>query len=280
MVTNFHKHRNSANLLVRQTWLSGVDPMSKRLSYDRYTIGWCTLQQRGYINRLSFLFTSVNNLHWHSPNCNLWSGDPRREKPSGRRLTPIWVVETSNGSATDWERSRCMGARKLLLPLLHLIPTFTWVDVRWHTPPCITVVHIIRRQSFLFDIILYFVQPSSLVSSSLPSQLNFPFHYPMGARKHHTKMGTGIKSENVVYTANFVLPLQAYNLDINDHPKWTTAHTANHHTKDVRIREGPLWCPLLISRCIISVSQPAATLLNCVVGVGSQWQWRQPNLGV
>ena len=37
------------------------------------------------------------------------------------------------------------------------------------------VVHIINRQSLLFDIILYFVQSSSLMSSSLPSPLYF--HY-------------------------------------------------------------------------------------------------------
>ena len=35
------------------------------------------------------------------------------------------------------------------------------VDVRWHTSPCIS------RQSLLFDIIFYFVRPSSLRSSSL-----------------------------------------------------------------------------------------------------------------
>ena len=29
-------------------------------------LGWCTLQQRRYVNRLSFLFKSVNNLHGHS----------------------------------------------------------------------------------------------------------------------------------------------------------------------------------------------------------------------
>ena len=29
-------------------------------------LGWCTLQQRHYINRLSFFFKSVNNLHGHS----------------------------------------------------------------------------------------------------------------------------------------------------------------------------------------------------------------------
>ena len=29
-------------------------------------LGWCTLQQRRYVNRLSFFFKSVNNLHGHS----------------------------------------------------------------------------------------------------------------------------------------------------------------------------------------------------------------------
>ena len=45
-------------------------------------------------------------------------------------------------------------------------------------PPCSTVVHIISRQSLLFDIILYFVQPSSLLSSSLPSPLFLHFLRP------------------------------------------------------------------------------------------------------
>ena len=36
------------------------------------------------------------------------------------------------------------------------------VDVRWHTPPCSTVRHTISRQSLVFDIILYFVQPPLL----------------------------------------------------------------------------------------------------------------------
>ena len=62
--------------------------------------------------------------------------------------------------------------------LLHLIPTLCGVDVRWHTPPCSMVVHIISRQSLLFDVILYFVQPSSLRSSSLPSPLYFHYHRP------------------------------------------------------------------------------------------------------
>ena len=43
------------------------------------------------------------------------------------------------------------------------------------TITCSMVVHIIRRQSLLFDIILYFVQSSSLRPSSLPSPLYF--HY-------------------------------------------------------------------------------------------------------
>ena len=40
------------------------------------------------------------------------------------------------------------------------------------------VVHFISRRSLLFDIILYFVQPSFLRSSSLPSPLYFHFHRP------------------------------------------------------------------------------------------------------
>ena len=66
--------------------------------------------------------------------------------------------------------------RQLLLLLLHLIQLLCGVDVRWHTPPCSTVVHFISRQSILFDVIIYFVQPSSLRSSSLPSPLYFRFH--------------------------------------------------------------------------------------------------------
>ena len=42
-------------------------------------------------------------------------------------------------------------------------------------PPCSTVVHFISRQSLVFDIIVYFVQPSSPRSSSLPSLINFHF---------------------------------------------------------------------------------------------------------
>ena len=49
-----------------------------------------------------------------------------------------------------------------------LFPLLCGVDVRLHTPPCSTVVHIISRQSLIFDIVLHFVQPSSLRSSSLP----------------------------------------------------------------------------------------------------------------
>ena len=46
-------------------------------------------------------------------------------------------------------------------------------DIRLHVAP---FVHIISQQSLLFDvIILYFVQPSSLRSSSVPSPLYF--HY-------------------------------------------------------------------------------------------------------
>ena len=59
-----------------------------------------------------------------------------------------------------------------------LFPLSGGVDVRLHTPPCCTVVHIISQQSLLFDVILYFVQPSSLRSSSLPSPLYFHYHCP------------------------------------------------------------------------------------------------------
>ena len=63
--------------------------------------------------------------------------------------------------------------------LLHLIPTFMCGRCTMtYTPPCSTVVHFISRQSLLFDIILYFVQPSSFRSSSLPSPLYFHFHRP------------------------------------------------------------------------------------------------------
>ena len=58
-------------------------------------------------------------------------------------------------------------------------PTFMWGRcIRWHTPPCSTVVHFISRQSLLFDIILYIVQPYSLRHSSPPSPLYFNFHRP------------------------------------------------------------------------------------------------------
>ena len=59
-----------------------------------------------------------------------------------------------------------------------LFPLLCGVDILWHTPPCSTVVHIISRQSPLFDVILNFVQPSSLRSSSLPSPLYFHYHRP------------------------------------------------------------------------------------------------------
>ena len=48
-----------------------------------------------------------------------------------------------------------------------LFPLSCGADVRWHSPPGSTVVHFISRQCLLFDIILHFVQPSSLRSSSL-----------------------------------------------------------------------------------------------------------------
>ena len=50
-----------------------------------------------------------------------------------------------------------------------LFPILCWVDIRWYTSPWSSVVHFINRQSLLFDIILHFVQPSSLRYSSLPS---------------------------------------------------------------------------------------------------------------
>ena len=62
--------------------------------------------------------------------------------------------------------------------LFILFPLSCGVDVRWHTSPCGMVIVFISRQSLLFDIILYFVQPSSLRSSSLPSPLYFNFHRP------------------------------------------------------------------------------------------------------
>ena len=43
--------------------------------------------------------------------------------------------------------------------------------------PCSTVVHIISRQSLIFDVILYFVQPSSLRYSSIPSPFPLYFHF-------------------------------------------------------------------------------------------------------
>ena len=57
-------------------------------------------------------------------------------------------------------------------PPLQLIPTFTWVDVRRHTPPRSTVGCFLPRQSFLVYIITHSVQPPSLWPSSclrLPS---------------------------------------------------------------------------------------------------------------
>ena len=57
--------------------------------------------------------------------------------------------------------------------LLHRVPTFMWGRC---TMICSTGLHFLPRQSLLFDIILYFVQPSSLMSSSLPSPMYFHFH--------------------------------------------------------------------------------------------------------
>ena len=62
--------------------------------------------------------------------------------------------------------------------LFILFPLLCGVDVRWHSPPSSTVVHITGRQSLLFDVILYFVQPSSLRPSSIPCSLYFHFHRP------------------------------------------------------------------------------------------------------
>ena len=62
--------------------------------------------------------------------------------------------------------------------LFILFPLLRGVNVWRYTPPCSTVVHSISRQSLLFYIILHFVQPSSLRSSSLPSPLYFHSHCP------------------------------------------------------------------------------------------------------
>ena len=69
-------------------------------------------------------------------------------------------------SGPEWFTKAC-----IFFILFILFPLLCGVDVRWHTPSCNTAVHCIRRQSLLFHIILYFVQPSSLRSSSLPSPL-------------------------------------------------------------------------------------------------------------
>ena len=69
------------------------------------------------------------------------------------------------------------GMSRCLLPL-HLFPTFMWGRCWRYTPPCSTVIHIISRQSLLFDIIPHSVQPSSLRSSSLPSPLYSHYHCP------------------------------------------------------------------------------------------------------
>ena len=70
-----------------------------------------------------------------------------------------------------------------------LLPRLCGVDVRLHTPPCSTVVHIIIRQSIIYDVILYLVQPSSLRSPSLPSPLYFHYHrspsYVVFLSSHH-----------------------------------------------------------------------------------------------
>ena len=69
-----------------------------------------------------------------------------------------------------------------------LFPLLCGFDVRWHTPPCSTVVHIISRQSLLFDIILYCVQPSSLsfLSSLFPVfQYHRPPSYVVVLSSHH-----------------------------------------------------------------------------------------------
>ena len=52
------------------------------------------------------------------------------------------------------------------------------VDERRHTHPCSTFMHFISQQSPRFDVILHFVLPSSLWSSTLPSPLYFCFHCP------------------------------------------------------------------------------------------------------
>ena len=75
-----------------------------------------------------------------------------------------------------------------------LFPLLCGVDACCHTPPCSTVLHLISRQSLLFDIILYFVQPSSyrfplfllpctfIAIALLPTQCSFllitcPYHF-------------------------------------------------------------------------------------------------------
>ena len=70
-----------------------------------------------------------------------------------------------------------------------LFPLLCGVDVRWHTPPFGTIVHIISWQSSLFDIILYFIQPYYLRPSSRPSPLYFHYHrhpsYVVFISSHH-----------------------------------------------------------------------------------------------
>ena len=74
-----------------------------------------------------------------------------------------------------------IGLLMLLLLLLNFYNYFNFyvesMCDRSHTPPCSTVVHIISRQSLIFDVILYFVQPSSLRYSSLPSPFPLYFHF-------------------------------------------------------------------------------------------------------
>ena len=52
------KYVGALPFIILNMWPSITDIKDK--------LGWCTLQQRRYVNRLSFFFKSVNNLHGHS----------------------------------------------------------------------------------------------------------------------------------------------------------------------------------------------------------------------
>ena len=95
--------------------------------------------------------------------------------PAMQHTTPTSSTvknSTSSPSLPDSMQSvkkarKVMASNTFIFCSLILVPLLCGIDVRLHTPPCSTVVHLISRQSLLFDTIIHFVQPSSLRYSSL-----------------------------------------------------------------------------------------------------------------